>query len=77
MKNDTFTCEKCNKTYIKNRTDQQAYDDAKSNPWMVKDHPCGVVCEDCFEKFKVWFATLTEEDHKRYRGEGRVEELRG
>lgn len=71
MIDNTFTCEACEKTYAKSMSDEESIKQDKGSPWLIENHPSGiaVLCEDCFEKFKVWFANLTEEDHQRYRGE--------
>jgi len=69
MTDEFFTCETCDQTFKKIMSDEESREQDKGSPWLIEGMPQGVICEDCFAKFKVWFATLTEEDHKRYRGE--------
>ena len=64
-----FTCEKCLQTFSKGWTDEEALKEYAIVPWNVSGHEKGLLCDDCFEAFKIWFANLTEEDHKRYRDE--------
>lgn len=67
--NELFICAACETVFKKGRSDQETLAEAKESPYLIEGQPTGLVCDDCFEAFKVWFATLTEEDHKRYRGE--------
>lgn len=63
-----FTCEKCNQIFNKMRSDEDAKAEFMEAPWNIPGDEIGVICDDCFEEFKVWFDTLTDEDHKRLRG---------
>lgn len=66
---NTFKCEKCGETFNKNRPDDVARKEFEQAPWNVAGDDIGVICDDCFEEFKVWFSSLTSEDHKRIKGE--------
>lgn len=66
-----FTCFKCNKTYKKFNDD--SWNDLKAAEELLtlypeaKNAPTAVLCDDCNEKFKKWFATLTEAQKKKMR----------
>lgn len=49
------------------RSDEEAKAEFMEAPWNIPGDEIGVICDDCFEEFKVWFDTLTEEDHNRLR----------
>jgi hypothetical protein len=66
---NTFTCEKCLRTFNKNRPDGEARQEFEQAPWNIPGDEIGVICYDCFQEFKVWFASLTPEDHKSIKGE--------
>lgn len=66
---NTFKCEKCGETFNKNRTDDEARKEFEKAPWNIPGEGIGIICEDCFEEFKVWFSSLSPEDHKRIKGE--------
>lgn len=59
-----YTCCKCNKTY-KKRIDK-GWNDLKAAEELLtlypetKNHPTDILCDKCNERFKKWFATLTE-----------------
>ncbi len=63
-----FTCEVCKKTYPK-RNDDEWSDFKAAEEFLTltpecKNNPTSIVCEPCFQEWKKWFDTLTE-DYKR------------
>lgn len=62
-----FTCEKCNKTFNKAWSNEEAFKELENSLWNIPGDKIGVICDDCFKEFKVWFDSLTEEDHDRIR----------
>lgn len=64
---DKFTCANCTQTFNKEWTEEEAVKEFKSSPWYIPNENIDVICDDCFEEFKEWFETLTDEDHKRLR----------
>jgi hypothetical protein len=68
MMND-FTCEKCQKTFTKGWTKEEAEKEYSVAPWNVRGDDRGLICDDCFQEFKEWFSKLTPEDHRRIRDE--------
>jgi hypothetical protein len=65
---DKINCDKCEETFIKGWSEEDADKEYHSSPWFIPNQDTGILCEDCFEEFKIWFATLTDEDHKKLRG---------
>ncbi len=45
---DTFVCAACGGEFEKQRTDEEAMEDAKSRGHVPPDEPLAVVCEDCW-----------------------------
>jgi hypothetical protein len=66
---NNFTCDRCQVTFNKGRSEEEARKELETSPWNIPGDAIGVVCDDCFEAFKIWFDSLTEEDHKRIRNE--------
>ncbi len=66
-----FTCYKCQQTYpIRNDDEWNNYKAAEELLTLypeTKNDPTDVLCDDCNEDFKKWFATLTEEQKKKMR----------
>jgi hypothetical protein len=68
-----FTCFKCKITYLKR--DDDDWNELKANEEFhtlypeTKNDPVDVLCDDCNEEFKKWFATLSEEEKKKMRDE--------
>ena len=69
---NTFTCEKCERTFAKENSDHDAQKEYDQSPWNIPGEDHGVVCEDCFKQFKIWFESLTEEDHKKIREKAQI-----
>jgi len=69
---ETFTCEKCEQEFTKCEQFDPLHE-LRNSPWHIPGDGIGVICEDCFVKFKAWFDTLTEEDHRRIRAEAKKE----
>lgn len=65
----SFTCDGCMTSFNKCWSEEEAKKEYESAPWNVPGQDCGMLCDDCFEEFKVWFDSLTPEDHIRIRGE--------
>jgi len=63
-----FTCDRCNETFNRGWTEEEAKKEFDTAPWNIPGEDIGILCDDCFEGFKIWFDSLTEEDHKRMRG---------
>jgi hypothetical protein len=62
-----FTCERCHGTFGRKRTEEEARKEFQGSPWYIPGDESGVLCEDCFQVFRIWFDGLTEADHKRIR----------
>jgi hypothetical protein len=62
-----FTCDKCNEAFYKGWSDEEAMKEFEEAPWNVPDDEIGVICDDCFKEFQIWFNSLKEEDHNRIR----------
>lgn len=68
-----FTCCNCKVTYKKVRN--KRWNDFKAAEEMLtlypetKNDPTDILCDDCNELFKKWFATLTEDEKKQMREE--------
>lgn len=66
-----FTCFKCQQTFSKiNDEEWNSYEAAKEFLELypeAKNDPTDVLCDDCNEEFKKWFATLTKEEKKKMR----------
>jgi hypothetical protein len=65
---NTFTCDNCRRTFNEKRTEYETRKEFEQAPWNIPGDSIGVMCDDCFKEFKVWFDSLTEEDHKRISG---------
>jgi len=64
-----FNCLKCNQTFIKGWSDEEAEKEFLDAPYYIQGDDRDVICDDCFDEFKEWFDKLTPEDHKRIRNE--------
>ncbi len=68
-----FTCFKCQQTFKKINDDK--WNDFKAAEELLtlypetKNDPTDILCDDCNEEFKIWFATLTDEQKKQMRDE--------
>lgn len=66
-----YTCCKCNITFKKR--DDEEWNDLKAIEEMLtlypetKNDPTDILCDDCNEKFKVWFSQFTDEEKKQMR----------
>ena len=67
MKNRKFTCQKCLQVFLKNRTEKEAKEEFMTAPWNIPGDEIGLLCDECFNEFKIWFSQLSAEDHKRIR----------
>ena len=66
-----FTCFKCKNTYDK-RNDEEWNDYLATKELLdlypeTKNDPTDVICDDCNEEFKIWFAAFIEEEKKKMR----------
>lgn len=74
-----YTCFKCKNTYLKVRNDE--WNDFKAAEELLtlypesKNDPTDILCDDCNEEFKKWFATLTEEEKQKMRMESMNENI--
>lgn len=63
-----FTCVKCKKTYQKLINEE--WNDIKAAEEFItlfpecKNDETDLICEYCFEKFKIWFDKLPEQEQK-------------
>jgi hypothetical protein len=64
-----FTCEYCLRTFKKGKSDAEAMKEYASAPWNVPNDDIGVLCEYCFQEFKQWFSSLSEEQRRKIRGQ--------
>ncbi len=64
----TFKCEVCNEKFETDRSDKECLEELVKSPWFIEGDEIGEICEDCFQKFKIYFDGLTEEDNKRIKG---------
>lgn len=64
-----FTCAKCKETFHKGWSDEDAEKEFVNAPWNIPGDSQGLVCDDCFIEFQKWFATLTPEEHRKFRNE--------
>jgi hypothetical protein len=68
-----FQCSKCFGIFDKisdgTWNDFKAAEELLTNHPESKNDPTDILCDDCYELFKRWFATLTDEDKKRMREE--------
>jgi len=68
-----FTCYKCQQTYVM-RNDEE-WNNKKAAEELLTLHPeakndsTDILCDDCNEAFKVWFATLSDEQKREMRNE--------
>lgn len=62
-----FTCDKCKETFNKVLTDEEAEKEYSIAFWTVSGADRRVLCDDCFNDFKKWFALLTPEQHSKIR----------
>ena len=60
-----FTCEKCNITFKKDWSEEEAKQEFQVAPWNIAGDKVGLICHDCFQEFTEWFDALTPEDHRR------------
>lgn len=64
-----FTCYKCKITFKKTR--DETWNDFKAAEEFInlypecKNDPTDILCNDCYDEFKRWFATLTKEEIKK------------
>lgn len=65
VKDDEFKCQKCKKNFIKGWSDEDALKELENSPWNIPEDEIGVLCDDCFKEFKIWFNNLTAQDHRR------------
>ena len=66
---EEFKCAKCNQIYLKGWSDEEAELEYKEAPYNIPGDDRALICDNCFNKFQIWFASLTEDDHKRIRNE--------
>jgi hypothetical protein len=64
-----FTCDNCRDTFIKNWTDAEAKKELNESPWNIPGDEICILCDNCFEIFQKWFASLTPEEHEKIRAE--------
>jgi len=66
-----FTCCKCKNTYEKRPYEEWNDLDAAEEMLTLypetKNDPTDILCDDCNEEFKKWFATLTDSEKKKMR----------
>lgn len=68
-----FTCCKCKNTYQK--INDESWNEFKAAEEMLalypeaKNDPTDIVCDDCNEEFKKWFATISNEEKIKMREE--------
>ena len=65
MKDTQFTCQKCNGTFNKAWSEQEAEKEFSEAPWGIPGDGRGLICDDCFQGFKKWFDSLTPEQHRQ------------
>lgn len=63
----TFTCQKCNNTFINAWSEQEAEKEFLNAPWNIPGDEQVLICDDCFQEFKKWFDSLTPEQHIQIR----------
>ncbi len=66
---EEFKCARCLQTYLKGWSDREAEFEYKDALYNIPGNDREVICDDCFQEFKVWLDGLTEDDHKRIRNE--------
>ena len=49
MNDDEFECAMCHERFIKGRTDEEAFSEAREF-WPDEDTPMDVICHDCWHK---------------------------
>jgi hypothetical protein len=69
MNDSEFTCDKCKEKFKKGWSEEEAEQEFKTAPWNIPSEKRGVLCNDCFEAFKIWFDGLTNDDHERIRAD--------
>ena len=66
-----FTCCKCLRTFPKRNdsewNDEKAWEETLTLYPETKDDPMDVLCDDCNDEFKIWFATKTDEEKRKMR----------
>lgn len=67
VKMNDYKCEKCNGTFKKCWSDLEAKKEFETAPWNISGDEIALICDNCFSEFKVWFDSLTDQDHKRIR----------
>jgi hypothetical protein len=66
-----FTCCKCNITFCK--IDSEKWNSFKAAEEFLclypeaKNDPTDILCDECNEKFKVWFSQFSNEEKKQMR----------
>ncbi len=60
-----FTCEKCDQTFIKGWSDEEAQKEFDDAPYNIPGDNRVSLCDDCFKEFYEWFYKLTDEDRRR------------
>jgi hypothetical protein len=55
MSDDSFRCAICGGVFIKGRTDEEALTEMRGNFGDLPETERGVICDDCYPEFMVWF----------------------
>lgn len=57
-----FTCERCKITFISTWSEKEALEEYLNSPWHEPNDKVGILCDPCFNIFKIWLAGLTDEE---------------
>lgn len=63
MENNTFKCEVCKGTFIKDWSDEEAIAEKESMFGKIPLDQCGTVCEVCHDKLMKRFKTMKVAGH--------------
>ena len=69
---ETYICDECEGEFDKTVTDEEVWAEFDKNfPDATQEEKddVGVLCNECNEEFKVWFAGLTDEQKQEMREE--------
>jgi len=64
-----YTCANCNETYKKVRSDEECWKEFHETMPEAEHDEIGVLCDDCWRDFMVWFKTLSKEQKQNMRDE--------
>ena len=55
---DTFTCDSCGRTLVKQRSDEEAFADMMLRSGYIPENERAIVCDECYEMIAAWEESL-------------------